>query len=63
MQSILTFAQNALAELRHVRWPTRQQAVKLSIIVIVFTLVCTAILGVIDFGLSSLLKQLLSNAV
>ncbi len=62
MQSIITFVQDSITELRQVRWPTRQQAIRLSIIVIAFTFVCTAILGVIDFGLSTLLQELLSFA-
>ena len=62
MQSIVTFFQDSVVELRQVRWPTRQQAVRLSAIVIAFTLVCTAVLGAIDFGLSELLRQLLTFA-
>ena len=62
MQSIVTYFQDSLAELRQVRWPTRQQAVRLSVIVIAFTLACTAVLGAIDFGLSTLLKELLNYA-
>lgn len=62
MQHLLTYIRDAVSELRHVRWPTRQQAVRLSVIVILFTLTCTAIFGVIDFGLSTLLKELLTVA-
>ena len=62
MQQIITFFQDSVVELRQVRWPTRQQAIRLSIIVLAFTLVCTALLGVVDFGLSELLKQLLTYA-
>ncbi len=62
MQQILTYVRDSVAELRQVRWPTRQQAVRLSIVVIVFTFVCTVILGVIDIGLSNLLKELLTFA-
>lgn len=60
MPSINTFIHDAIAELRQVRWPTKHQAIRLSIIVIAFTLVCTALLGVIDFGLSTLLKEVLN---
>jgi len=62
MQSIITYVQDSVAELRQVRWPTRAQAIRLSIIVIAFTLVCTVILGAIDFGLSTLLKEALTFA-
>lgn len=62
MNSLISYFQDSVAELRQVRWPTRQQAIRLSVIVIAFTLACTLILGVVDFGLSELLKQLLTFA-
>lgn len=62
MQPLITFVQDSIVELRQVRWPTRQQAIRLSIIVIGFTLACTAIFGVVDFGLSELLKNILTFA-
>lgn len=62
MNSIISYVQDSIVELRQVRWPTRQQAIRLSIIVITFTLACTVLLGIVDFGLSELLKQLLTFA-
>lgn len=62
MNSILTFVQDSLVELRQVRWPTRQQAIRLSVVVIAFTLACTVFFGAIDFGLSELLKYAISFA-
>ncbi len=62
MQPIITFVQDSIVELRQVRWPTRQQAVRLSGIVIAFTLACTVVFGALDFGLSELLRYLLSFA-
>lgn len=63
MQPVISFVQDSIVELRQVRWPTRQQAIRLSIIVIAFTLASTVVLGAVDFGLSTLLQQLLSFAV
>jgi preprotein translocase subunit SecE len=60
MNSIISYFQDSLVELRQVRWPTRQQAIRLSMIVIAFTLACTVLLGIVDFGLSELLKQILT---
>lgn len=60
MNSLLTYLRDSVAELRQVRWPTRQQAVRLSIIVIAFTLACTVLLGIVDLGLSTLLKEILT---
>lgn len=61
MISIVTdYVNGALEELHHVRWPTRQQAIRLSIIVIIFCAVTSAAFGVVDFGLSQVVKMLLS---
>ena len=50
----------SLAELHHVRWPTRHQAVRLSIITIGFTVVAAASFGIIDYVLGVLVQFLLS---
>ncbi len=62
MNQIVKYINEALEELRHVRWPTRQQAVRFSAIVIGFTLVCAAIFGVLDFILSQALNLALPSA-
>ncbi|MDD5103654.1 MAG: preprotein translocase subunit SecE [Candidatus Peribacteraceae bacterium] len=54
------YLRGAVEELHHVRWPTRQQAVRLSLIVIAFVF-CTAIFfGVVDFVLARIVSLLLS---
>jgi preprotein translocase SecE subunit len=60
MNAISNYINNALEELRHVRWPTRQQAIRLSAIVVAFTIGSAAVFGVLDFGLSKALHFLLS---
>ena len=62
MNTIITYINEALEELRHVRWPTRQQAVRLSLIVLGFTAASAAIFGFLDFLLSQLIHLLLSLA-
>jgi len=62
MNTVMTYINEALEELRHVRWPTRQQAVRLSGVVLVFTAVCSIAFGFIDFLLSSAVSLLLSIA-
>jgi len=59
MELVMNYINGALEELRHVRWPTRQQAVRLSAIVLGFTLVASAIFGVIDYLLSELVQILI----
>lgn len=60
MNAIVSYINGALEELRHVRWPTRQQAVRFSAVVIFFTLATGIFFGIIDFGLSEFMSQLLS---
>ena len=52
----------AIQELELVRWPTRQQAVRLSLIVTAFTLVSAAVFGFTDYLFSEMLRLALSFA-
>jgi preprotein translocase subunit SecE len=49
------------AELRHVTWPTRQETVRLSIMVIAVAVTVGIILGVIDLGFSRLMDAILGT--
>lgn len=60
MNAIANYINDSLSELRQVRWPTRQQAIRLSLIVIVFTAISSIVFGVIDYGLSQVVSFLLS---
>ncbi|UPA22133.1 preprotein translocase subunit SecE [Candidatus Peribacteria bacterium] len=62
MNALTTYFRDALEDLRQVRWPTRQQAVRFSGIVIGFTLACAVVFGILDFVLSLALKAILSLA-
>lgn len=62
MSAVTTYVRDALEDLRQVRWPTRQQAIRFSAIVIGFTLACAIVFGVVDFVLSLALKGILSLA-
>lgn len=62
MNAIMTYINESLEELRHVRWPTRQQAVRFSAVVIGFTLICAIVFGLLDLGISFGLKSILSLA-
>ena len=61
-QKVHAFITGAVEELHQVRWPTRQQAVRLSLIVIAFVLVSAAVFGIVDFLLARLVTLLLSFA-
>lgn len=46
-------------ELAKVTWPNRRQTVKLTIAVIIFSLVMAIFLGAVDFGFQYLVKTLI----
>ena len=47
--AIVRYLKETRAELRKVNWPTRQQAINLSLIVLAVTVFMAALLGVIDY--------------
>ncbi len=51
----------AFAELRRVTWPSRQETVRLSIMVIAVAMAVGIILGVIDLGFSRLMDLVLGT--
>ncbi|MDP7477177.1 MAG: preprotein translocase subunit SecE [Candidatus Peribacteraceae bacterium] len=57
---LANYITDSISELRQVRWPTRQQAVRLSIITIGFTAAVSIAFGLIDYGLAGVVKLLLS---
>lgn len=62
MNAIVTYINEALEELRHVRWPTRQQAIRFSGVVIVFVAISGLVFGLFDLLLGRFLLLLLSFA-
>lgn len=52
MTAIVNYVRESIQELELVRWPTRQQAIRLSIVVFVFTLVSAFAFGAVDLVLS-----------
>jgi len=62
MISPLTYFDESLEELHQVRWPTRQQAVRFSAIVLGFVILSAIVFGLIDFGLSQVVTLLLPTA-
>ena len=48
-------------ELRKVQWPTRREAIYLSIVVVVASLVVAAFLGGLDYLFAYILKEFLIN--
>ncbi|MBP7670755.1 preprotein translocase subunit SecE [Candidatus Gracilibacteria bacterium] len=51
---VSNYIKESFEELHKVSWPTRQQAVKLTVIVLIFCAVVGVFLGLVDYGLSEL---------
>lgn len=59
MDRISAYINESITELRAVRWPTRQQAVRFSGVVIAFVAASAVFFGIVDFGLAELMKVML----
>jgi preprotein translocase subunit SecE len=53
-RSRLRFFIEVVAELRRAHWPTRQEALRLSLLVLVVIIVIGAVLGALDLGFTRL---------
>jgi len=56
----LQFLREVKVELKKVAWPSRKQAMGSTIVVIMLVLLVSVFLGIVDIGLSSLIKVVLS---
>ena len=61
MKAVLDFLRTTRVELQKVVWPTRQQTLKLTLIVIIVTVSVGFFVGGIDLALTKLLEVVLSN--
>lgn len=59
--SITNYIRGSFTELTKVVWPTKSQAVKLTIIVMVFCLLSAFVLGALDYGFNSLYTFILNK--
>ncbi len=56
MNSIITYFTDSIEELRQVRWPTQQQSIRLTTIVIGFIIVTSLGFGLVDTLLSEAIR-------
>jgi len=56
---VKNFLIEAKAELRKVTWPTRRQTIASTSVVILVVFVVSAFLGLVDFGLTKIIKLVL----
>jgi len=57
--AIVRYLKETRAELRKVNWPTRQQAINLSLIVLAVTFFMAVLLGVIDYLFAQLFSLII----
>jgi preprotein translocase subunit SecE len=58
-QRALQFLREVKIELKKVTWPSRKQAVGSTVVVIILVMIISLFLGVVDVGLSSLVRVIL----
>jgi preprotein translocase subunit SecE len=54
-----TFLKEVSVELKKVSWPTRQQTISATVVVIVLTIIVSVFLGIIDFALGRLVGAIM----
>ena len=47
--SLIEYLKETKAELKHVSWPTRQQAIRFTVSVIIISIITAYFLGIFDF--------------
>lgn len=60
IQRFIKYVEACRAELRKITWPTWKETRKATLAVLAFVAIMAIILGLIDLGLSSLIKTILS---
>lgn len=58
---VTNYVKSSFQELSKVTWPTKNQAVKLTIIVLVFCLISAFVFGAIDFLFTKGFQYLIAN--
>ena len=61
MGRLIQFFKDVRVELSKVVWPSRKEAIKLTAIVIAFSLAVAAFLGLIDFGMVKFLALIVKG--
>ena len=60
-KSRFDFFPEVVAELRKAHWPSRQEALRLSLLVLVVCAIVGAILGTLDFGFTALFFEIVGR--
>jgi preprotein translocase subunit SecE len=55
---IADFFRSGVVELKKVKWPSRQELISYTLVVLTVVLIMTLFLGVIDYGILSLVNRI-----
>jgi preprotein translocase subunit SecE len=61
VQKIFQFLKEVRFELKRVTWPSRKETIAGTMVVLIIVLIVASYLGIVDFGLSELIKTVLSR--
>jgi preprotein translocase subunit SecE len=61
VQKIFQFLKEVRFELKRVTWPSRKETIAGTMVVLIIVLIVASYLGIVDFGLSELIKSVLSR--
>lgn len=61
MSRIGEYLKDTKGELKHVNWPTKNQAILFTVIVVVFSLATAFFLGTFDYIFAMILKLFINN--
>jgi preprotein translocase subunit SecE len=62
-EAAIQFLREVRTELKKVTWPSRKDTLSGTLVVLVAVIIIAIFLGIVDSGLSNLIKQLLKRAV
>ena len=57
MNKVTEYVREVKTELAKVVWPSRRETIKMTVIVIIFSLIVAVFLGAIDLGLTKLIES------
>jgi len=60
MKQIQAFFRDVRSELKKVTWPTRQETIRMTVLVIIATVIIGLYVGAIDYGLTKMLEQFIN---
>jgi preprotein translocase subunit SecE len=61
IQKITQFLKEVRFELKRVTWPSRKETIAGTVVVLIIVLIAASFLGIVDIGLSRLIKMVLSG--